>query len=281
MKPKSSLSHILQNPYPAGVFRWAWWIASIWFVIWALVGVFVIAFDWRVPGGGSADFLFLILGSTILFLEVMRSHGWRWTLGSFLWIALFSGGAEYVGATTGWPFGAYTYTSAFGPQLVGVLPLAVPLAWWVVILPLYGLARSRTRLGPISTWILIPLFVAGSAVWADLLLEPVAWLKRGYWLWQEGGPYYGVPTQNFAGWFGTAFILSLGLLLGELFSGKKIFHPSAFSPRCLAVLVTVLVTFAVGALTGGYWVGALFGGLLIGYLGVSVLFGAPASRAGE
>ena len=272
---------IFKNPFSEGNLRLLWWIAAGWFLIWALVGIFVITLDLDVPGGGSADFLFLILASVVIFLETLRLQGWKWSMGSFLWIAVFSGLVEYIGATTGWPFGNYTYTPAFGPQLVGILPLSIPLAWWVVIMPLYGLARSRARLGPVSTWVLIPFFVASSAVWVDLLLEPVAWLKRGYWLWEATGLYYGVPSQNFAGWFGTAAILTHGLLLAEVLTGKKILRPTPFSPRALTVLVVVLVTFALGALVGGYWLGALFGVLLIIFLGGSVLFPVPVSPVEE
>ena len=31
---------------------------------------------------------------------------------------------------------------------------------------------------------------------------------KSYWLWQDGGWYYDIPTQNFFGWYGTALVFS-------------------------------------------------------------------------
>lgn len=268
------------NPFPDPFLRTIWNVLVVWFSAWVLVGLFVVSLDLSLPGGSVADKLFLFLAAALLFLEEGRARGWIWAGCAFAWVALFSGMIEAVGATTGWPFGRYHYTEAFGYRLGGVLPVSVPLAWWIVVLPLYGLSRSHFRGGPFSLLFFIPVFVGTAAVWTDLLLEPVAWLKREYWIWLESGPYYGVPTQNFAGWFGTAVILSLGLLGLERALGllKK---PFTMRLTGILVLLAVLGTFTAAALTSGYWMGAVAGlGLMI-FLGGSSRSLVPSGPVGS
>ena len=36
-------------------------------------------------------------------------------------------------------------------------------------------------------------------VWMDAVLDPGA-TSLGFWVWPEGGAYYGVPPGNYAGW---------------------------------------------------------------------------------
>ncbi len=49
-------------------------------------------------------------------------------------------------------------------------------------------------------------------VW-DLVLDPAMAhesLPVTFWVWNQTGPYFGMPVQNFAGWAGTA-LLFMGL----------------------------------------------------------------------
>jgi uncharacterized membrane protein len=43
----------------------------------------------------------------------------------------------------------------------------------------------------------------------DLQIETVATLINNYWFWIDGGLYYGVPPQNFAGWWVVGFLIAL------------------------------------------------------------------------
>jgi putative membrane protein len=40
----------------------------------------------------------------------------------------------------------------------------------------------------------------------DLVIDPLAANRLGYWKWAETGSYYGIPLVNFAGWFVTALV---------------------------------------------------------------------------
>ena len=85
----------------------------------------------------------------------------------------------------------------------GVLPLAIPLAWLVVIL-LRTLPRRAgcARPPPASQ---IALGVAVAAMLTDVNLEFVAWKVRGYWVWYPqaapGTAPGWPPCQNYVSWF--------------------------------------------------------------------------------
>ena len=101
---------------------------------------------------------------------------------------------EAIGAATGVPFGAYAYTAP-GPTLLGV-PLLVPLGWWAFTLIAIAVAPAGRA-----------LLVAPFALVAwDLGLDPLM-VQQGFWAFDAGGAYYGVPLSNFVGWFVAGFLL--------------------------------------------------------------------------
>jgi uncharacterized membrane protein len=58
----------------------------------------------------------------------------------------------------------------------------------------------------LSFW--LELMIASAWMTAiDLLIDPLAVNKLGYWQWMGSGPYYGVPLNNFAGWFLASLII--------------------------------------------------------------------------
>jgi lycopene beta-cyclase len=110
---------------------------------------------------------------------------------------------EYVGSTTGLPFGAYEYTARFQPQL-GHVPLIIPLAWLMMLPPAWAVAQLIAG-GRMFGYLLAS---AGAFTAWDFFLDPqmVAW---GVWMWNTPGGYFGIPWQNFAGWALGAFLLTL------------------------------------------------------------------------
>jgi len=224
-----------------------------WYVIWFAVGLFSIGFQWPSVFFHIEDMLFMVLAGIVLLLEASIRLGWQTTLKLFLWIAGFSGLVEYIGATTGFPFGDYVYTHSFGPRLAGELPIAIPFAWWVVVFPLH-LFWSTVFRRHVALMLLVPVCVGLSAVAIDLALEPVATIGRSYWLWSgDNGIYYGVPLSNFIAWFCVATLISVGL---KLIAGSDLRH--AYKRRGaflipIGVLLAVLLSFLVGALVAKLW----------------------------
>ncbi len=112
--------------------------------------------------------------------------------------------AEFIGSSTGIPFGHYHYTDALQPQLRRV-PLAIPAAWLMMMPPSWAIAEL---VAPGAPWWLSAV-IAGAAFTAwDMYLDPhlVGWQ---FWKWDVPGRFYlGIPLTNFFGWFIWAAIIT-------------------------------------------------------------------------
>jgi uncharacterized membrane protein len=173
------------------------------------------------------------------------SLGGRATAVFFALSAAVSWAYEQAGVATGLIFGAYHYTDYLGGKL-GDVPLLIPLAWFMMIYPSYvianlavegrplgtpggaewgagdGRSASGGRLAPLARPVrLAPLvrlvrlvrLAAASAVvmtlW-DLVIDPIlSGPSVKAWVWETGGPYFGIPVQNYAGWLLTTFTVYL------------------------------------------------------------------------
>ncbi len=111
---------------------------------------------------------------------------------------------EFVGHTTGWPFGAYDYTPALVPQIAGV-PVIVPLAWFAMAVPAREVAARLVSPG----WARVALGAVALTAW-DLMLDPQM-VASGYWLWAADGPWRGIPLSNYAGWLASSAVVMVVL----------------------------------------------------------------------
>jgi uncharacterized membrane protein len=116
---------------------------------------------------------------------------------------------EQVGVVTGAVYGAYHYSGMLGPKL-GEVPLLIPPAWFMMIYPSYLVASviidgrplpEKTKLAQLGTRALVAAVVM--TAW-DAVIDP-GMARAGFWVWEHGGSYFGVPRQNFAGWLLTTF----------------------------------------------------------------------------
>ncbi len=113
---------------------------------------------------------------------------------------------ECVGVATGWVYGAYHYTNKLGTKFLGLVPLLVPVAWFMMTYPSYVIAYSIIPAVK-KTWLWRLLLAGLGAIimtaW-DLALDPLM-VAGGHWVWEEPGAYFGVPLHNFLGWWLTIF----------------------------------------------------------------------------
>jgi lycopene beta-cyclase len=189
-----------------------------------------------------------VLAQAAAVFEILRSSwGWRRTLGVFGIIALFTFSVEFIGSTTGFPFGRYHYTGRLLPHL-GHVPLLIPIAWFMMLPGAWAVAaHCRT-----SRWRFALVSAAALTAW-DLLLDPqmVNW---GLWVWDNPYGYFGIPWSNYAGWLLTGFLLTL------------IVRPEQVPERPLLFIYTltgILNTLGLG-LFWGLPGPALIGGLAMG-----------------
>jgi len=161
----------------------------------------------RIALPAPADSVRSITAATMVFSLV---HGTRWLGGRatslfFLLSTAVSWTLEQVGVKTGLVYGRYHYTDFLGPR-VGEVPVIIPVAWFAMIYPSYVIAcwlidgAGRPPAPDTGMRFLWRAWVAGMVMTAwDVVLDP-AYVKAGAWVWEDGGPYFGVPRQNFLGW---------------------------------------------------------------------------------
>ena len=143
------------------------------------------------------------------------SIGGRLTLVFFGLSAVIAWAYEQAGVATGLVFGAYHYTDYLGPKL-GNVPYLIPLAWFMMIYPSYVIANlvlsghaTGTRAG--VAWLVRLAAVSAVVMTAwDLVVDPIlSGPSAQAWIWENGGPYFGIPIQNFLGWLLTTFTVYL------------------------------------------------------------------------
>jgi putative membrane protein len=137
--------------------------------------------------------------------------GMRLALAFFAITTVTSWIFEEIGVVTGLVYGPYHYTSTLGPWL-GSVPVLIPLAWFMLVYPTYVVANLIGHGWPVGTpgdrRHLVRLALIGALVMTawDLVVDPVlSGPTVGAWVWERGGPYYGVPLQNSLGWIMTSF----------------------------------------------------------------------------
>ena len=110
---------------------------------------------------------------------------------------------ELVGVRTGYPYGAFEYGVDLGPMVAGI-PAALPLFFLPLVLNAYLLTLLVVGDAARRTVVRVPVVVA-AVVGMDLVLDPAA-VAVGFWRYEAGGVYYGVPPLNFAGWVLSAVV---------------------------------------------------------------------------
>ncbi len=157
--------------------------------------------------------------------------------------------AEAIGVHSGWPFGRYEYTNALQPQLIGV-PLVMAAAW--IVLAAY--VKAMLSSVQLPAW----LAVLSASLWMtalDLVIDPLAAGGLNYWRWLDTGSYYGIPAQNFLGWF---------VVSGLIFSALKLFDARSGQPNRWAssIGLSILLFFTFIALAHRLWLVASVGVVL-------------------
>lgn len=117
---------------------------------------------------------------------------------------------EALSIQTGFPFGHYHYAKLIGPRILDV-PLVIMFAYfgmgylsWILSTVITDLYTEKLRGANIF---FIPLIATFIMVLWDLVMDPSSSTIGLLWIWRDGGPYYGVPLQNYFGWFFVVYII--------------------------------------------------------------------------
>jgi uncharacterized membrane protein len=152
---------------------------------------------------------------------------------------------EIIGANKGYVFGKYSYEPALCPgPMFGNVPLLIVMAWSGLIYMSLNCSFLLLDM-KINSFISLEhlLMTSMFITILDLVLDPIA-VNEGRWKWDSPGKYYGVPAQNFVGWFlNTTIILIFFKILSINYSTSDS-HPFyvTFAPGLLFICLPIIAS---------------------------------------
>ncbi len=200
------------------------------------VGFFPVAFEFFARGH-------VLVAFAALAVSLSQRVGWRW-LPAFAVAASLSLGAELLGTSTGFPFSGYRYEEFLGYRVAGLVPLLIPVSWFMMAFPSHAIARRAVR-GRAARWAIGAILLA---TW-DLTLDPAMSSLTRYWIWDDPGPYYGMPLVNLAGWLATGAVIMIGFDLARVGEVARRVPERLMRIHYFAILSLSLGMTAIG----GYW----------------------------
>jgi uncharacterized membrane protein len=202
--------------------------------------------------------LVTLSGFTFALLHSGQREGWGRALRLLALVFGVSLLFESVGVATGRIYGPYHYTNQLGPLFLGLVPFLIPLAWFMMSYPSFVIASWLEPSGW-KRWqrILIVAAMGGLVMTAwDLVMDPIM-VAGGHWIWDTQGAYFGIPLQNFWGWWlttFTTFVLYLWLFGRDVKAAQAGFDRLALWSYLVTGVGIVVVAFVSGlgalALTG-------------------------------
>jgi uncharacterized membrane protein len=234
------------------------------------------AFAWSMVGGGV---VYMLLGTLAVAVYAYRTLGtWHW-LGFMVPAIGLSLVSELLGTSTGFPFGHYHYLSGLGYKIAGLVPFTIPLSWFYLGFSAYIIARAGLET------LAIPQFLkyAGAIGFGSLLLtswdfvlDPaMSQTTMPFWMWDQPGAFFGMPYQNFAGWFGTGVVFMTVATLIWRMKPLRLPHTQLGLP--LAVYLGNFAFATITSLAAGIYIPILLG-LILGVLPLVVLYQMATAR---
>jgi putative membrane protein len=222
--------------------------------------------------------LYIAAGFVVALLAWLRAVPLRPGLAGAGVVVLLGLASELLGTHTGVPFGPYSYTTLLGPKILGLVPVVIPLSWFLMLYASLGVA-ARLRAGPVATAVAATL---GLVAW-DVLMDPAMSAVFPFWQWHVDGVFYGMPLVNWVGWTVTGLVMAAATLA---VAGRWV--PRLARQRVPVVLYGVngLLPLAL-LLRDGLWGAAVLGTVaMAAYLALPLWAGrgdrggSPAARGG-
>lgn len=207
-----------------------------------------------VPGAEAGSYVSTFLIALPSFIALFGYLGARRAALSLLAVAVFGYVVETIGVVTGFPYGPFYYGDALGGRILGLVPYLLPVSYAPLVI---GAVAASWRSGNQhrALWILRSALLL---TLIDGVLDPGA-ASLGFWVWPEGGAYYGVPLSNYAGWLFSGALAAALLLAAGRWRGAP-------SPGLLDSAVVALAFWIGVCVFSGLAFPALLGSALFAYL---------------
>jgi putative membrane protein len=184
------------------------------------------------------------------FVHGYKRYGVKHLLVFFAISAFFGMFYENLSITTGFPFGHYHYSNQLGPKFL-YAPYILNIAYFQMLYLSWTIAsllvdQYGPKLRGAHRWVL-PVVASFVMVMWDAVIDPNMSTVLGHWLWHNGGAYYGVPFENYLGWF--LCVYSMNQCFG-LYSGiikevqpRTTIHDRGYWLQAIAIYCTWPLTF--------------------------------------
>ena len=159
---------------------------------------------------------------SVVGLAVVGWHAWPdreklWLIGTaVVYGFLLEQGAIVV-------FERYAYHLSGFPMTLLDVPLTIAFAWAAIV---YSALETAERFGLDDA--AVPAFTALYLLHIDLAVDAVA-IRIPFWTWEYSGAWFGVPLNNFVGWY----------LIGLLFAGAYLGFRQRVRSRPLRMAATL------------------------------------------
>ncbi|MGG6297471.1 gamma-carotene 1'-hydroxylase CruF [Leptolyngbya sp. AN02str] len=216
-------------------------------------------FAWSMAGGGV---VYILFGAIAVAMYAYRTLGLAGLISFAVAAIAISLTSELLGTSTGFPFGNYSYLSGLGYKIAGLVPFTIPLSWFYLGLCSFVLAREGLRRGGQALTLgqnlgAIALGAVLLTSW-DFVLDPaMSQTAMPFWYWHEPGAFFGMPYQNFAGWFGTGVVF-MAIAAGFWRRRVPVVRGSQLNLPIVVYLGNIVFA-TVMSLGAGFWVPVLLG----------------------
>ena len=155
-----------------------------------------------VPYYSTISSIFIIIFAIPSYYALISHLGYRKGLTLIVILSVMPVLVEGLAVWTGFPYGGFEYGSRLGWLLFDLVPPTVSFAYLPILLcSLYVSSQYIQKITQFS--LMASLF----NLLVDLVIDPAA-VHIGFWTYNEGGIYFGVPLSNFIGWIITGTIYS-------------------------------------------------------------------------
>ena len=174
------------------------------------IAYFAIRFP-EAPGASAGSYVSTFMIALPSIVALFRYLGPRRAALSLLALSAFGYAIEAIGVVTGLPYGTFYYGDALGQRLLGLVPYLLPISYAPLVI---GAVAASWNDSLVNHRVFFIFRAALLLVLMDGVLDPGA-AFLGFWIWPEGGAYYGVPLSNYAGWLlsgalAAALLLTIG-----------------------------------------------------------------------
>jgi uncharacterized membrane protein len=200
-----------------------------------------------------------LAGFTFALLHAAVRMGWRRALGLLGLVFAVSLTFESVGVATGLVYGPYHYSLKLGPLFLGLVPYLIAVAWFMMMYPSFVIADWLIPQAWTHWKRLLSVAAVGGLVMTawDVVMDPLM-VHGGHWVWDVDGAFFGVPLQNYWGWWLTVFVTFALFLLFTRGKSALVSDPSF--DRLVVISYTLTgIGHAIAALSIGLGGPALAG----------------------